>query len=116
MVLEERGDQIVTPLPYEDGEHGGQCVVFIQRHYESYYDHPAFRGRAGDIEPNSAIPEVGGAVITYEGSIGHVAMITEIKENNLILIESNFHGEEKILYGRIIPIDSPKIKGYYSFN
>jgi len=101
---------------YTDGEHGGQCVIFVQRHYDSYYDHPAFRGTAGNIVPNTSVPEVGSAVITNEGPLGHVALIKEIEGDNLILIESNFYGDERITSGRVLPVDSYKIKGYYNFN
>ncbi len=97
------------------GRHGGECVEFIQRLYESYYSDPAFRGYAGDIVPNSKIPRVGDAVLTFYGK-HHAVLIAAIEGDELVLLESNLHGDGIISYGRRISINSANIIGYFHFS
>lgn len=101
---------------YKDGEAGGQCVTFIQRYYDSFYTDPSFRGTAINIAPNSMVPEVNGAVILADSELGHVAIILDIVDDELVLLESNYSGDEIIGYGRRISIDDYKILGYYIFH
>ena len=103
-----------TKPEIEAGIWGGQCVSWIQKYFDSYYKHPKFRGHAKDIEPNSQIPEVGSVVLTME-PIGHAALIIGIEDNQLIVAESNYGGDEMIDVGRKININDPRIRGYYKF-
>jgi len=107
--------QILDTHEIQEGIHGGQCVTWIQRYFNSYYTHPDFRGHAKDITPNSIEPRIGSAVITTEGE-GHAALIIAIDEDNLILAESNYRGDEKVTKGRILTKDSHLIRGYFNFS
>lgn len=94
--------------------HGGQCVAWIQQYLSVYYTHPAFRGHARDIVPNTSEPSLGAAVLTTEGE-GHAALIIAIDEDELVLAESNYNGDERIDVGRRLQIDNPIIRGYFNF-
>ena len=61
------------------------CVI-LARYYTGRKD---FSGWAGLIKPKTQIPYVGGIMITSEGN-GHVAVITEVRESELEVIESNY--------------------------
>lgn len=98
-----------------NGVYGGQCVEWLQAIFNSYKTHPEFRGRAGDIPPNTKQPTVGAVVITSEGSVGHVALIIEIDDEELVLAESNISGDEIVRIGRRIRKDSEYIVGYFNF-
>ena len=99
-----------------DGEHGGQCVEFIQRELDTYYSNPTFRGVAGKIEPNSVEPKLLSAVITQESRLGHTALIIDIADDYLILSESNLiENEERIKVGRQLKKDNELIIGYFDF-
>ena len=97
-----------------DGRHGGECVEFIQRLFESYYTDPGFRGHASAIVPNSDVPEVGSAVLE-RGRIGHAALVTEVTNKEIVVVESNWKMDGMIAYGRRIAIGSKGIRGYYKF-
>lgn len=97
-----------------NGARGGECVEFIQILYASYFTDPDFRGWAGDIVPNSQVPKVGDAVLE-SGKIGHAAIVTELGDGFVVLIESNRKMNGVIEYGRRLAIDSPSIRGYYHF-
>lgn len=88
---------------------GGECVRLARM----YYPHLP-RGNAVDIEPNSTKPEVGSFVLTTETEYGHIAIITDIKDDVLTLTESNVNGDEMITHDRTMSVDDPRIRGYYS--
>lgn len=95
------------------GRHGGQCVEFVQS-YLNLWGNPYFKGTAIDIPLNANFPEIGWVVLTTEGPVGHVAVITDVLEDRLILVESNYGDDETILVGRELPLDSPFIRGYFA--
>lgn len=99
------------------GKRGGQCVVFIQRLFNSYYTTPAFRGYAGRIKPNATEPEVGQVVITHEGKTHHVAFIIEKTDTDIAVCDSNYskHGDEIVRCGRRVKLDDKRIIGYFNF-
>ena len=99
-----------------DGEHGGQCVEFIQRELDTYYSNPTFRGIAGKIEPNAVEPKLLSAVITQESRLGHTALIIDTTDEDLILVESNLiKNDEIIRIGRHLKKDNKLIIGYFNF-
>ncbi len=67
-------------------------------------------GVAKNIVPTSPVPYVGGLVITMESKLGHVAVIKEVRENSLLVVEANYkrcqQGE------REIRLNDPNIVGY----
>lgn len=91
---------------------GGQCVDFVQ-YVKGEND--GFIGNARDIKPNSDVPLIGQVVLTSESEWGHVALIDDIQDGDLILIESNYNGDGKVTKGRRLAINSPLIRGYYHF-
>lgn len=97
------------------GEHGGQCVEFIQRLYNSFYTDPGFRGVAGKIVPNTQEPKMGRAVITSEGSKGHVGLIIGESADTIFICESNYSLDEKVSCGREIDKSDRRIIGYFDF-
>jgi 3D (Asp-Asp-Asp) domain-containing protein len=112
------------------GTKGGQCVSFIQEfmglldncHEENCYK-LSFRGSAINIEPNSDEPKIGNVVLFTDSIKGHAAIIADIIDGDLILLESNFNGDEKITFGRVVEMNNPentnqknKIRGYYDFS
>lgn len=68
-------------------------------------------GDADTLSGNTNFPEVGAWVLTTESPMHHVAVITGIDGDELILTEANYV-ECKITQGRKLRIDSPLIKGY----
>lgn len=93
---------------------GGQCLAYIQRLKD--YRTDEFSGYPNKISPNTTEAKIGNVVLTKEGHVGHVALIKDIQGNELILLESNFHGDGIITDGRKLDIDSLIIRGYYNFD
>lgn len=93
---------------------GGQCLAYIQR--LKNYRIPEFSGYPNRIKPNTIEAKIGYAVLTKEGYVGHIALIKDIRENDLILLESNFNGNEIITNNRKLNIDNELIRGYYNFD
>lgn len=74
------------------------------------------KGNANDIFPTStAIPTVGGVVILkyWNPDRHHVAVIEEVTETGLNIIEGNF--ERCKITRRFIPFESKNIMGYYKY-
>ena len=98
-----------------DGQHGGQCVLFVQQFLGIFedcnYEEHLFRGYAGYIKSNSEEPEIGNAVLFN----GHTAIIINIIDEELELVESNYNLDEKITIGRKINKDDKSIRGYFHF-
>ena len=103
-------------LSEKEGEHGGQCIEFIQRHFDSYYTFPDFRGNAIDIMPNTEDPQIGDIVLTSESEYGHGALIIDETEEFWILADSNYKGDEIIHIGREFPKKHFQIRGYFTFS
>lgn len=72
------------------------------------------RGNAKDIQPNSFIPSVGSVIIfgaTKTSIYGHVAIVVEIRDNQLLIFERNFEGCCVDSY-RWVSVHQLNIKGY----
>lgn len=99
------------------GKYGGQCVVFIQTLFGSYYTHPEFRGFAGNIKPNAAAPEVGSVILTREGYTAHAALIIEKTDTDIAVCDSNYSNPQdgRVRCGRRVKLDDKRIIGYFNF-
>lgn len=102
-----------------NGQWGGQCVYFVQQFLNIFKDcvetdclSHSFRGYAGDIQPNTADPEIGNAII-FNG--GHTAVIISLYGNKIELVESNYNFDELITVSRIVNTNDTNITGYYTF-
>lgn len=92
---------------------GDECVKFVRMHLG---DHPDFRGNAIEIQPNTDTPRIGHAVLTSESDLGHVAIVTNIQDDYIVVSESNYVAKDRISHGRKIPKDSHIIRGYFDFS
>ena len=90
---------------------GPQCVIYVKS--KTGYSEPVGAARNWPIKKGLG-PVVGAVVVTAESSLGHVAIVADIKDGYLILDESNYK-TGRITYGRKLPIGSPLIKGYYKY-
>ncbi len=102
---------------YNEGDIGGQCGEFVHNIVQDYpYNLNTLEQKKGEI--NTQIPQVGAVVVTNENApgknTGHVAVVNAIEGGYLVLTESNFAAPNAISNTRRIPIDSPKIEGYYA--
>lgn len=104
------------------GKRGGQCVTFVNQFMGQLDDcanvdcyASPFHGAAGRIKPNADEPEVGYAVLTTEGPVGHAAVIIGIEGTDLVLAESNYGTYERVTVGRRIEIDDATIRGFFDF-
>lgn len=95
---------------------GGQCLAYVQNLKGCYESDSHFRGYPNKINPNTIKAKIGDAVLTKEGYVGHVALIKDIQGNELVLLESNFYGNELITKNRKIDMNSVLIRGYYNFD
>ena len=95
---------------------GGQCLAYIQNLKGCYESDFHFRGYPNKIKPNTAEVKIGNAVLTREGRVGHVALIKDVQGNELVLLESNYGGNEIITNNRRLSINSDLIRGYYNFD
>ena len=93
---------------------GGQCLAYIQN--IKNYRTTEFSGYPNKIEPNTVEAKIGDAVLTEEGYVGHIALIKDIQEDELILLESNYHGNEIITDNRKLNVNDSLIRGYYNFD
>lgn len=91
----------------------GECVTFAK----AYLGLSGTWGYGGvNLSKNSG-PEVGTkqnpvVVLFY----GHVGVIIGMQaDGGLILIESNYHLNHRVLMGRIVYIGDPSIRGYHKF-
>ena len=99
-----------------------QCVEFVKRYYFEYYQHkmPNVYGNAvdffdthvGDGEKNSARnllqytnpsaskPQVGDLIVMNGGAFGHVAIVSEVKEDEIQIIQQNpgAHADSRVWY------------------
>lgn len=101
--------QLVAYAKTLEGKRGGQCVVFAR--WLTGADRSKISGMAKTMQTNSRIARVGAIVKTKESKVGHVAVVIAISQNQILVVESNYHWNQKIST-RWINIDSPKISGY----
>jgi len=95
---------------------GGQCLAYVQKLKGCYESDSHFRGYPNKIKPNTEEAKIGNAVLTREGNVGHVALIKDVQGSELVLLESNYNGNEMITNNRILSINSDLIRGYYNFD
>lgn len=84
-----------------------QCVPYARQ----ITGNSQIRGLARNVATNSTTPQVGGVVKTKESKSGHVAVITAIEGDYLILSEANYK-KNVVTHGRKLSIHSKKIVGY----
>lgn len=99
--------KIKKTTTYAKGTFGGQCVTFARNYL--HITSKAFGGFAGRIKPNSQTPAVGTVVLTHN----HAAIVQGIVGGELVLIESNWHLDQRITTGRHLAITDPTIRGYF---
>jgi hypothetical protein len=102
---------------YRQNSYGGQCGEFIHNFLTDYkYGLNTLQQKKTMI--NSYLPQAGAAVITNEQfpgtNTGHVAMVNKVENGYIYLTESNYGGNEMVTNDRRLPIDSPKIEGYFN--
>lgn len=105
---------------YPEGSYGGQCAAWAETLADfgpvgdSYSQKKRYVDLYGIIAPNIAEVgkgfRVGDVVVTSEGTFmgfgaGHVAIIADIVNGQPIAAESNFKKDEKVRYGRPIPLN-----------
>lgn len=95
---------------------GGQCLAYVQKLKGCYESDFHFRGYPNKIKPNTEEVKIGNAVLTREGSVGHVALVKDVQGNELVLLESNYSGNGMITDDRRLNINSDLIRGYYNFD
>lgn len=107
---EKQPEPIKKPIGKYQGGKRAQCVVYARE----VTGIDSIKGVAKNVPTNSDFPQIGGAVKTAEGSVGHIAVIIAIEGNDLVLAEANYRNTAtgNITSGRKLPLDSPLIKGY----
>lgn len=70
-------------------------------------------GNARNWPVTSKVPSVGAVVVTYESRPGHVALVTGIEGDFLILSEANY-SRCRVTHGRRLNIHSSLIKGFWT--
>lgn len=90
----------------DTSEHKCNCVLWAQANGLNITGY----GAAENYPINSSVPSSSGFVITYEGTLGHMAKYI-LSGEYLILTEANFVSCQ-ITTGRLLPITSKLIKGY----
>ena len=90
------------------GRYGGSCVSFAKR-FSGYL---AVQGTAKNLETNSKTPQAGAIVKTRESSLGHLAYVLYVKEEKILVVESNY-GWDGIINMRWIDTDDENIVGYF---
>jgi hypothetical protein len=103
-----RPQEVFSPFfrEYQEtqGKWAGQCVRFVNKVLGTN-----IRGDASDWQPNFDYP-IPGAAVLFDN---HVAIVAGIVGDHIALIESNYSLDERIDVGRTVPINSPKIRGYF---
>ncbi len=89
---------------FSQGRFGGQCATFVR----TALGLPPL-GDAKDWKPNAYTPIVGGAVIF---DYNHVALVSGVIGDYLIVVESNMSGDGRIDVGRAVKVTDTSIVGY----
>jgi len=127
--LESGGNPQVTEKilsSFDVGEHGGQCGEFTHQVADfppmgNYYTEKQASVDKYGFRKEEWTPQVGDVVISDASDVsrtgkplkyGHAAVVVDIKPNgDLVLLESNRRGDEKVTKGRTISKDDPAIYG-----
>ncbi len=99
-----------------------QCVEFVKRYYFEHYQHrmPNVYGNAVDFfdvniadgnknpardlfqytNPSQSKPKVGDLIVMNGGAFGHVAIISEVREDEIQIIQQNpgAHADSRVCY------------------
>ncbi|MGH7249410.1 MAG: CHAP domain-containing protein [Minisyncoccia bacterium] len=95
------------------GRYGGPCVTFARNFTKAT---PAdVSGMAKNVPTNTTTPEVGEIVKTNESHFGHLAVVIEMDEDSLTVVESNYHWNG-VIGIRQISLTDPNIIGYIKIN
>jgi hypothetical protein len=86
---------------------GGNCVSYAKSRSNVPIGVSTLSQKLSHIKTHKA--EVGKIGVTKEGSVGHLIVVEEIKENTIVISEGNY------MHGFITwrEIDKDKIEGYY---
>jgi len=99
---------------------GGQCTYYIAFRRDALGKPVTWGGNARDWLRNAAaqgvpegsVPQPGAIVVTNDSRrYGHVALVEDVEDGNILVSEMNFYGLWKTDQ-RLIPIDSSTIRGY----
>ena len=91
------------------GRYGGQCVTFARNFTQAA---PSLvGGMAKNIPTNTNTPIVGAIVKTNESRFGHLGVVIADDDDNLTIVESNYHWNG-IIDIREISATDPRIVGY----
>ena len=116
---------VVYPLPYPDGAYyldelpsdsnlltAGQCVPYVQ-----WKTGVSYSGNAITWQKyiNSEIPVEGAIVVTTHSYWGHVGIVKDIVNNNVLMESRNFKGLY-IVSQDWLDINNPQILGYIVFD
>lgn len=91
------------------GKKGGQCVVFARSF--SGLGRDKVSGWARNNKVTTRDPALGSVLRTRESYAGHVAVVVAIQDNQIEVVESNYHWNQRVSM-RWINKNSPKIVGY----
>jgi len=107
---------IVLPDDLSTGDKvgDGECVTFAKA-YVGVGGTWGYGGRNLSLNSGPAIGTKENPVVIL--FYGHVAVIIGMQvDGGLILIESNWHLNHRVLMGRIVYIGDPSIRGYHDFS
>jgi hypothetical protein len=94
-----------------EGVGDGWCVAYVQANGFSGYSGNAVEWKR---YINVASPSAGDAIVLREGGpIGHVAIVSAVSSQSLLLVEQNYEGRY-IVSSRSIPLDYDRIVGFIS--
>ena len=95
----------------------GQCTTYVADKYNI-----TWTGNAGTWLKTArdkgyatgSGPAIGAIVVTKEGSVGHVAIVEDIRDGKIILSEANYDnkGIGTVGHGRKLSVSDKRIKGY----
>lgn len=106
---QEWSNQLVAYSKTLVGKKGGQCIVFVRQFTGA--SRSQVSGMARNLRTNSKTPKIGAIVKTQESIYGHVAIQIAETETQIMVMESNYHWNQRIST-RWINKNSPKIVGY----
>lgn len=120
------GVQDITSILESDlSQYSGNCVLFARNFCPSIpTGATSINGRIEGIKQaqeggyggtNMDLVQVGDAIHTKEGDVGHTAIVTGIEGDNLVLLEANYK-TGKVTYGRKISKYDPVVLGWIRSN
>ena len=89
------------------GYYSGQCYSYVVSQGKPL---PTGYGTAGNLPAEKREPQVGDAVVTYEGWVGHVALVTQVDGDYIKIKEANYRAGAVTM--RTLNWQSGIIKGF----